>query len=98
MNNSRTGENPSIMVHSALMPSRRRERQRRHAPSMKSLPSLMEFLGKESQKYPSSPKSINSVSIRPGMKCGMSYPYHTLAIKKRSGIFFYINLDPLWDT
>ena len=43
---SRTGEDPSIMVNSTLRPSRRREIQRRHAPSMQSLTSLMVFLEK----------------------------------------------------
>ena len=46
MKNSINGEDPYIMVNSVHRHSRRRERQRRHDPSMQSLPSLMEFLDK----------------------------------------------------
>ena len=74
-------------------PSRRNERQRRHAPSMQALPSLMAFLEKESQQYPSSPTRINAVSILSGMECGTYFPFHTHAINRRGGIFFYVSLD-----
>ena len=62
MNNSRTGEDIYINSNSIHRPSKINERQRIHAPSMQALPSLMEFLEKESQKYPSSPTRINAVS------------------------------------
>ena len=55
------------MVNYARKPSRRRERQRRHAPSMQDTPSLMELLYKEIQKYPLIPTSINVVIIQPEM-------------------------------
>ena len=45
-----TDKDLSIMVSSARRLSRRRERQRIHAPSMQALPILMKFIGKESQK------------------------------------------------
>ena len=63
MKNSRTGEDLYTMVNSNHRTSRRKERQRRHAPSMQALQILMEFLEKESQKYPPSPTRINAVSI-----------------------------------
>ena len=63
MKNSKTGEDLYKMVNFVHIPSRRNERKRRHAPSIKALPSLMAFLEKESQKYPSSPTRINAVSI-----------------------------------
>ena len=50
-------------LNSANRPSRRRERQRRNALNMQALTSLMAFLGKESQKYPSIPKWINAMRI-----------------------------------
>ena len=93
MKSSRTGEDPYIIVNSAHIPSRIREIQRRHDLSMQALPSLMEFLGKERQKYTLSPKRINAVSTSSGMEYGMSSPFQTHAIKIRSGIFFYISLD-----
>ena len=96
MNNSRTGEDLYTMVNSVQRPSRRNERQRRHAPSMQALPSLMAFLEKESQKYPSSPTKINAMSIRSTMECGASSPFQNHAIKRRGGIFFYISLDFHW--
>ena len=64
MKNSRTGEDLYIMVDYINRPSRRNERQRRNAPSIQDLPSLMAFLEKESQQYPSSPTRINAVRIR----------------------------------
>ena len=45
MKNSRTGKDLYTTVNFARIPSRRRERHRRHAPSMKALLSLMSFLG-----------------------------------------------------
>ena len=45
MNSSITGEDLYIMVNSSHGPSRRRERQRRHALSMQALTSLMTLLG-----------------------------------------------------
>ena len=63
MKNSRTGEDIYTMVNYLHRPSRKKERQRRHAPNMQALPSLMAFLDKESQKYPSSPTRINAVRI-----------------------------------
>ena len=50
MKNSRTGKDLYIMVNFVHRPSRRNERQRRHAPSMQALPNLMAFLEKESQQ------------------------------------------------
>ena len=94
--NSRTGEELHTMVNFFHRPSRRNERQRIHAPSMQALPSLMEFLENESQKYQSSPTRINAVSILSTMECGTSSPYHTHAIKRIGEIFFYINIDFLW--
>ena len=43
------GEDLYIMVNSVHRPSRRRETQRRHDPSMQYLPSLMALLDKEIQ-------------------------------------------------
>ena len=63
MKNLRTGEDLYTMVNSVHRPSRRKERQRRNAPSMQDLPSLMAFPEKEIQLYPSSPTRINAVSI-----------------------------------
>ena len=63
MKNSRTGEGLYIMVNSVHIPSSRIEIQRRHALNMQALPSLMAFLGKESQQYLSSPKMINALRI-----------------------------------
>ena len=63
INNSRTGEELYTMVNSVHRPPRRKEIHSRYATSMQALPSLMAFLEKESQKYPSSPTRINSVSI-----------------------------------
>ena len=96
MNISITGKDLYIMVNFAHIPSRRIEIQRRHALSMKALPSLMEFLGKETQKYPSIPTRINDVSPRSGMECGISFPFQTHAINIRNGIFLYISLDLPW--
>ena len=98
MNNSSTVEGLYIMVNSVQITSRRRERQRRHALSMQTLPSLMTFLGNEIQQYPSSPTRINAVSIWSVTECGMSSPFQTHAIKIRSGIFFYISLYFPWNT
>ena len=39
-----TGKDLSIIVDSALRPSRKKERQRRHAPSIQDPPGLMELL------------------------------------------------------
>ena len=50
MKNSRTGEDLYIMVDFVHRPSSRKERQKRHAPIMQALPSLMAFLEKEIQK------------------------------------------------
>ena len=61
--NSINGEDLYTMVNFVHRPSRRNERQRIHDPSMQALPSLMAFLEKESQQYPSSPTRINAVSI-----------------------------------
>ena len=96
MKNSRTGEDLYAIVNFVHRPSRRNERQRRHSPSMQALPSLMAILEKESQQYPSSPTRINDVSILSTMECGTSSPYQTHTIKRRGGIFFYINLDFHW--
>ena len=63
MNNSRTGEDLYIIVNSVHIPPRIKEIQMIHYPSMQALPSLMEFLEKESQRYPSSPTRINDTSI-----------------------------------
>ena len=63
MKNSITGEDLYIMVNFVHRPSRRTEIQKRNAPSMQALPSLIAFLEKERQQYPSSPTRINSVSI-----------------------------------
>ena len=63
MKNSRTIEDLYIMVNYLHRPSRRKEIQRRHDPRMQALPSLMTFLEKESQKYPSSTTRINAVII-----------------------------------
>ena len=63
MKNSITGEDLYIMISPVHRTSRRKEIQTRHAPIMQALPSLMEFLEKESQKYPSIPTRINAVSI-----------------------------------
>ena len=62
MNSSRTDENLSIMVNSDCRPSRRRKIQRRHAPSIQDLQSLMTFLGKGIKQYTSSPTRISTVS------------------------------------
>ena len=86
------------MVNYASRPSSRRERKIRLAPSRQYLPSLMALLGKERKKCPSSPTSINAVSTWSDMECGMSSPFHTHAIKRRSRIFFYISLYFPWDT
>ena len=63
MKNSRTGEDLYTIVNSVHIPSRRNKGQRRHAPSMQDPPSLMALIGKESQKYTSSPTRINAVII-----------------------------------
>ena len=49
MMNSRNGEDLYIMVNYVHRPSRRRETQRRHDPSMQYLPSLMALIDKEIQ-------------------------------------------------
>ena len=96
MKNSRTGKDPYTMVNLVHRPSRINGIQRRHAPSMQALQSLMAFLEKESQKYPSIPKSINVVSIYSGMECRTSFPFQTHKIKRRGGIFFYTSIDFPW--
>ena len=96
MKNSRTGEDLYTMVNFVHRPSRRNERQRRHAQSMQDLPSLMVFLEKESQQYPSSPTRINAVSIWSTMEFGASSPFQTDAINRRGGVFFYISIDFPW--
>ena len=58
--------------------------QRRNALSMQALSSLMGFLEKENQQYPSSPTRINAVSIRSEMGCGMSSPLQNQ--KQREGL------------
>ena len=63
MKNIRTGEELYTMVNFVNITSRINKRQRINAPSMKYLPSLMEFPEKEIQKYPSSSTRINAVSI-----------------------------------
>ena len=63
MKNKRTGEDLYTMFNFVHISSRKNEIQRRHTPSMQALPSLMAFLEKESQQYPSNPTRINSVSI-----------------------------------
>ena len=97
MKSSRTEEDLYIMVNSVHRPLKRRERQRRNVLSMQDLPSLMAFLGKEIQRYSSSPTSINAVSIWSGMEYGTSSPFQTHAINRRSGIFFYISLYFPWN-
>ena len=57
------GEDLSTMANSSHIPSRKRERQRRHAPSILDLPSLTTLLEKESQQHPLNPTRINAVSI-----------------------------------
>ena len=52
-----------IMFDSVHRPSSRRERQIRHASILQALPSLIAFLDREIQKYPSSPTRIDAVSI-----------------------------------
>ena len=64
---------------------------------MQALPSLMTFLGKESQQYPSSPTRINAMSIWSGMECGISSPFQTHAIKIINGVLFYTSLDFPWN-
>ena len=98
MKNSRTGKDLYIMVNLVHRLSRINERQRRHAPSIQALPSLMALLEKESQKYPSSPTRINAMSILSWMECGMYSPFQTHTIKWRGEIFFYISLDFPWNT
>ena len=63
---SRTGEDLYTMINSAHRTSSRREIQRIDDTSMQALTSLMEFLGKEIQKYPSSHTRINAVSTLSG--------------------------------
>ena len=63
MKNSRTVEDLYTMVKIVNRPSRRNERQRKHAPRMQALPSLMAIIEKEIHQYPSSPTRINAVSI-----------------------------------
>ena len=63
MKSSRTGEGLSTIVNSAHRTSKRREIQRRHAPGIQALPSLMAFLWKERHKHLSSPTRINAMSI-----------------------------------
>ena len=93
----KTGEDLYIMFDSVHRPSRRKERQRRYAPSIQSMPSLMAFVEKESHRYPSSLTRIYSVSILSGMECGTSSPFHTHVINRRGGIFLYISLDFPWN-
>ena len=57
-------QGPIKMVNYANRTSRRRKIHRRHALSIQYLSSLLGFLGKESQQYPSSPTWINAVNIR----------------------------------
>ena len=64
---------------------------------MQALTSLMEFLGKEIQKYPSIPTRINAVSIWSGMEFDMSSPFQNHTKNIRSGIFFCISLDFPWN-
>ena len=85
------------MVNSVHIPSRRRIRHRRYATSMQDLPSLMVFLEKEIQRYPSSPTRINSVSIWSGMKCGTYSLFQTHTIKRRGENIFYISLYFPWN-
>ena len=63
MKDLRTGEDLYLLVNSVHRTSRGKEIQRRHAQSMQALPSLLAFLDKEIQKYPSIPTGINAVSI-----------------------------------
>ena len=63
MKNSITGEDLSIRVNSTGRTSRRRAIERRQKIIMQALTSIMEFLGKKIQKYPSSHTRINAVSI-----------------------------------
>ena len=63
MNISRIGKDLFINVNSARRTSRRREKQRIHAPSMQAMRSLMLFLGNKSQKYPLNPTKINITII-----------------------------------
>ena len=46
MKRSRIGDNQSIMVNYARRPSKGSKRQRRNAPILKDIPSLMLLLGK----------------------------------------------------
>ena len=64
MKNSITKEDLYIMVNYVHIPKSRRERKRRHALGMHNLPSLIKFLRKGIQRYPSSPTIINAMSIR----------------------------------
>ena len=98
MRNSITGKKLLTMVNSVRKISRRREIQRKHARSMQALLSLMAFLEKEIQRYPSSTTSIIAVSIWSGMECGMSFTLNTHAIKRRYGILFYMSLNFPWNT
>ena len=92
MKNSRTGKEVSTMVHSIRKTSMIIGRHRIYAPSIQYLPSLMELLGNEMYKPPSSPIKINPVTIRSGMGCRVSPPEYIPKIKRGSGIFFLISL------
>ena len=63
MNISITGKYVFTMVNSARRTSRRREEQRRYAPSIQDISSLMGFLEKEIRKSLSNPTRINAVII-----------------------------------
>ena len=58
-----TDKDLSIMVNYAWILSGRREIQRRHAPSMQDMNSLMELIRKEIQNYPISDARITAMSI-----------------------------------
>ena len=87
-----------MIVNSSHRPSNIIYRHRRHDLSMQDLTSLMEFLGKEIQKYPSSTTMISVVSIWSEIEFGMYSPFHTHATKRSSSIFFYISIHLPWTT
>ena len=84
------------MVNSTWRHSNRRGRQKRHAPNIQDLTSLMVLLEKGSHKYPSSHARINAVIMWPGMGFGMYSIYQTLANEIINGIFFSISLNLPW--
>ena len=86
------------MVSSTHIPKNRREKQRRHAQTMKVLINLMKLLGKGRCKHPSSLTGINSVIVLSGMLCGVYSPLWNLSNKKRSETFFSVSTIFPWNT